>query len=138
MAGRIEPGSRNMPTEILFALANKPGALAKVAEALGSAGVNFQGVGYASGARGTLRIIADDTERALAALKAAKIKVKKTQEALELTVPDRPGELGALARKLAKGRVNIEAFYVVGGDSGGLRCILASNKVDKAKSILRS
>jgi hypothetical protein len=126
-----------MPTEILVALANKPGALAKVAEALGSAGVNFQGVGYASGAGGTLRVVADDPGRALAALKAAKIKVKKTREALELTLPDKPGELGALARKLAKGRVNIEAFYVVGGDSGGLRCILASDKVEKAKTIVR-
>ena len=127
-----------MPTEIIVALANKPGAVAKVAEALGSAGVNFQGVGYASGARGTLRVVADDPERALAALKHAKIKVKKTQEALELTVPDRPGELGALARKLAKGRINLEAFYVVGGSSDGLRCIVASDKLEKAKAILRS
>jgi hypothetical protein len=127
-----------MPTEILLALANKPGALAKVAEALGSAGVNFQGVGYASGARGTLRVVADDSDRALAALKKAKIKVSKTREALELSVQDKPGELGTIARKLAKGRVNIEAFYVVGSDAGGLRCILASDKVEKAKSILRS
>ena len=126
-----------MPMEIIVALANKPGAVAKVAEALGNAGVNFQGVGYASGARGTLRVIADDTERALAALKAAKIKVKKTQEAIELTVPDRPGELGALARKLAKGRVNLEAFYVIGGSTGGLRCVVASDKIEKAKSIAR-
>ncbi len=127
-----------MPTEILVALANKPGALAKVAEALGSAGVNFHGVGYASGARGTLRVVADDSERALAALKKAKIKVSKTREALELSVADRPGELGALARKLAKGRVNIEAFYVVGSDPGGLRCVLASDKIEKAKTIVRS
>lgn len=126
-----------MPVEIIVALANKPGAVAKVAEALGSAGVNFQGVGYASGARGTLRVIADDTERALAALKAAKIKVKKTQEAVELTLPDRPGELGALARKLAKGRVNLEAFYVIGGSSGGLRCVVVSDKVEKAKAVVR-
>ena len=126
-----------MPTEIIVALENKPGALAKAAEALGAAGINFHGVGYASGARGTLRVVADDSERALAALKKAKIKVTKTREALALSVLDRPGELGALARKLAKARVNIEAFYVVGGDSGGLRCILASDKAEKAKTIIR-
>jgi len=124
-----------MPTEIIVALANKPGALAKVAEALGGAGVNFQGVGYASGARGTLRVIADEPERALAALKSAKIKVQKTRETVELTLPDRPGELAALTRKLAKGRVNIEAFYVVGGTPEGFT---ASSRRTRSRKRRRS
>lgn len=125
-----------MPTEIMVTLENKPGALAKAAEALGAAGVNFQGIGYASGARGLLRVIADDSTKALAALRAAKVKVKQTKEVLELTLPDTPGALGVVARRLAKGRVNIEAFYVVGSESGRLRCVLAADKLDKARTIV--
>lgn len=125
-----------MPTEIIVSLENKPGTLAKAAEVLGAAGVNLQGIGYASGARGVLRVIANNSEKALAALKAAKFKVKQEKEVLEITLPDTPGALGAVARKLAKGRVNIEAFYVVGSESGGLRCVFAVDRLDKARTIV--
>ena len=127
-----------MPKEIVVPLENKPGTLAKAAEVLGAAGVNLQGIGYTTGAQGTLRVIADNPEKALAALKTAKLKVKQVKEVLNLTLPDTPGALGGVARKLAKGRVNIEAFYVVGTDLGRLRCVLAVDKLDKARTILNT
>ena len=99
-----------MAVEIVVPLENKPGALAKVTETLGKAGVNLQGIGYATGARGFLRVVADNPEKALAALKKAKIKGKAGREVVEITLSDRPGALGEVARKLAKGRINIEAF----------------------------
>lgn len=126
-----------MATEIVISLQNKPGALAKAAEVLGAAGVNFVGVGYVTGARGVMRVVADHSERALSALKAAKLKVKQTREVIELSLPNRTGALGETARKLAKGRVNLEAFYIVGAESGALQCIVASDKIGKAKSIVR-
>ena len=125
-----------MPTEITIPLENKPGALAKVTDVLGKAGVNLEGIGYAAGTRGVLRVIADDTQKALAALKTAKIKVKATQEVLTATLPNRPGALGELARKLGKGRINIDAFYVTGETGGTLRCVLAVDKPDKAKTLI--
>ena len=125
-----------MPTEITIPLENKPGALAKVTEVLGKAGVNLEGIGYAAGKRGVLRVIADDTQKALSALKAAKVKVKGTQEVLQATLSNRPGALGELARKLGKARINIDAFYVTGEASGTLRCVLAVDKPDKAKALI--
>jgi hypothetical protein len=126
-----------MPVEIVVSLDNKPGTLAKVAETLGKAGVNIQGASYATGAKGVARFVADNTDRALAALKAARVKVKQTRDVLEATLADEPGALGALARKLAKARVNIEAFYIVGAGSAGLRCVVAVDKLDKAKAALK-
>jgi hypothetical protein len=124
-----------MPTEIVIPLDNKPGALAKVTEALGKAGLNLEGIGYVTGAaRGVLRIIADDTDAALAALKKAKIKAKPAHEVLEVRLSDVPGALAGVARKLAKARVNIDAFYVVGADGGQLRCVFAVDKLDKARA----
>ena len=125
-----------MPIEILIPLNNVPGTVAKVAETLGKAGVNLQGIGYPTGARGVLRVIANESTKALAALKAAKLNVRQTKEVLVLSIPDEPGALGAVARKLAKARVNIEAFYVVGSDSGRLRVVFAVDKLDKAKTIV--
>lgn len=125
-----------MPTEIAIPLENKPGTLAKVTEVLGKAGINLEGIGYGSGARGVLRIIASDTDAALRALKKAKIKAKKPQEVLETHISDSPGALAEIARKLAKARVNVDAFYVVGADGGRLRCVFVVDKIDKAKAAL--
>ena len=126
-----------MAAEIVIPLENKPGTLAKVAEILGKAGVNLQGIGYASGTRGFLRVVADDPDRALAALKKAKVKGKLGREVVETMLPDQPGALAAAARRLAKARVNVEAFYVTGGEGvGGLRCVFAVDKPDKARVAL--
>lgn len=124
-----------MPSEISIPLENKPGTLAKVTEVLGKAGVNLEGIGYGSGARGVLRVIPSDVDAALAALKKARIKTKKPHEVLEARVADAPGALAGLARKLAKARVNVEAFYVVGVEGGQLRCVFAVDKIDKAKAL---
>jgi hypothetical protein len=126
-----------MPKEIVIPLDNKPGSLAKVAETLGAAGVNFEGVGYATGVRGLLRIVTNNDEKALNALTGAKVKVKKVNEVVDVTLPDTPGTLGSMARKLAKARINIDAFYVVGSEPGGLRCIVAVDKPDKARALLK-
>ncbi len=123
-----------MTVEIVVPLENKPGTLAKVAEALGAAGVNIQCASYTTGARGVTRFVTDEVEKALGALKAAKIKAKPPKEVLEVTLSDVPGSLGRMARKLAKARVNIEAFYIVGAGSDGLRCVVAVDKLDKARS----
>ena len=123
-----------MSIEIVVPLENKPGTLAKLAETLGAAGINVQLAAYSTGVRSVARFITDDAEKALAALKRAKIKVKQSKEALEITLPDVPGSLGAMARKLAKARVNIEAFYIVGADTRGLRCVVSVDKLEKAKA----
>jgi len=125
-----------MPMEIAIPLENKPGTLAKVTEVLGKAGVNLEGIGYASGARGVLRVIPDDADKAMAALKKAKIKTKQPREILQVRLADTPGALAGVARKLAKAGVNVEAFYVVGEVSGGLRCVFAVDKLDKAKAAI--
>lgn len=127
-----------MATEILVLVENKPGTLARVSETLGRAGVNVQLASYATGARAIVRLITDDSEKALAALKKARIKVKQSKEVLEFTLPDVPGTLATVARKLANARVNIEAFYIVGGDATGLRCVAAVDKLEKAKVAIRS
>ena len=91
-----------MPMEIAIPLENKPGALAKVTEVLGKAGINLEGIGYATGTRGILRVVPDNADKALAALKKAKIKAKAPREVLEARLADAPGALAEIARKLAK------------------------------------
>jgi hypothetical protein len=126
-----------MPKEIVVPMENKPGGLAKVAEVFGAAGVNVEGVGYATGPRGVLRVVTDDAAKAQAALKAAKIKVKEVNDAISVTLPNTPGTLARMARKLADKRVNIEAFYIVGAGPRGLNCVLTVDKPEKAKALLK-
>jgi hypothetical protein len=125
-----------MAVEIIVPLENKPGTLAKAAEVLGKAGVNLQGIGYSAGARGFLRVVADNPDKAMAALKKAKIKGRQGKEVIEMTLADTPGALAEVARKLAKSRINIEAFYVAGEGSRGLRCVFAVDNPQKAQKVL--
>jgi hypothetical protein len=125
-----------MPTEFVVPMANRPGAMAKVAGALGKAGVNAQGIGYATGTQGVLRFIADDARAARAALKSSGIKVKQAKPVLEIRLADKPGSLARLARRLGKAGVNVEAFYIVGAAGKRLRCVLAVNKLAKARAAL--
>jgi hypothetical protein len=125
-----------MPTEFVVPLANRPGALANVAETLGKAGVNIQCACYAMGRAGAIRFIPDSPAKARSALKAAKIRVQQAKPILEVTLADKPGALARAARRLAKAGVNVEAFYVVGARGKRLRCAVAVNRLAKAKAAL--
>ena len=81
-------------------------------------------------------MIPSDPKAAFSALQKAKIKTKTPQQVLEVRLADTPGALAEAAKKLAKAKVNIEAFYVVGEASGQLRCVFAVDNITKAKAAL--
>lgn len=108
-----------MPTDLTVRMENEPGALAQVGEALGAAGVNIEAVaGFGMDNHGRVHLVVDDADAAKAALKAAGLTLEAEREALEVTLDDAPGAVGAYARKLADRGINIEAAYI-GGRAGG-------------------
>ncbi len=102
-----------MATDLTLSLEDRPGELARLGEALGNAGVNIEGsCSTTAGGRGEVHVLVEDAAAAKQALDGAGIQVSGERDALVLDVPDRPGELGKAARKLADARVNIEVQYV--------------------------
>ncbi len=124
--------------ELRVSMEDKPGALAKLAEALAKAGVNIEAISAAtSGGSGDIRVLVADTAAARKALEGSGIKVAGEREMLFVDLEDRPGSLAETAKKLADQQVNIDAIYVVGAAGGKKQLAVGTADVAKARSAVR-
>jgi hypothetical protein len=97
--------------QISVFLENKSGRLAEVMRVLGSAGINIRALSIADTSDfGILRIIVNDKEKALKALKEKDFTVSKT-EVVAVEVSDQPGGLAHILDLLDKQGVNVEYMY---------------------------
>lgn len=124
-------------SQLVLSLASKPGVLAQISSALAQAGVNITAIcaAEATGGRGKLRLLVDNPARAIDALKTAKLRPGQ-EEALVLTLDNRPGALAEVAEKLARARVNIKCAYATTSGSGPAQLVLAVSNAAKAEAAL--
>lgn len=94
-------------------LENRPGALAEMGEALGSAGVSVEGGGaFVVDGEGIAHFLFEDAAAARKALEEKGIIVLEDREVLVQRLDqDQPGQLGKIARMMAEAGVNIEVIY---------------------------
>lgn len=99
--------------DVAIRLADRPGALAAMGEALGRAGVSIEGGGaFAVGGGGIAHFLVEDATAARRALAAAGIEVLADREVLVQRLDQqRPGQLGGICRRMAEAGVNIEVLY---------------------------
>lgn len=124
-------------TQLTLTLESKPGVLARVCQALAEAGVNITAVCAAETAgRGKIRLVVSDPARAKDALKAAKLRCGEEQ-ALLLTLEDRPGTFARVAERLGAAKVNIKCAYATtGGMGGSTQVVLTVANPDKVAALL--
>jgi hypothetical protein len=90
---------------------NKAGRLTEVSEALGAAGVNVRGFSVSDTAGfGIVRVVVDDPSRGRDALAQAGFTVK-TSEVICIDLPDQPGGLAGVLKRVSDAGVNIEYVY---------------------------
>lgn len=96
-------------------LANRPGSLADLGEALGERGINITGIsGMTWGdGDGALAIITNDEDGARSVLEERSDDYREVS-LVSASLEDRPGSLGDAARRLAGADVNIEAVIPTG------------------------
>jgi hypothetical protein len=95
-------------------LENAPGSLADLAEALGKQGINITGVtGIAWNGSGAVSLITAD-EAGTRALLGQRGTDYREAELVSAAIEDRPGSLGAAARRLADKGINVEAMLPTG------------------------
>jgi hypothetical protein len=100
-----------MVKQISVFIENKSGRLAEATRAIGDAGVNIRALSVADTSDfGVLRFIADDTDKALAALKGAGFTATATG-VIAVESQDSPGALAELLEKLCAGEINVEDLY---------------------------
>lgn len=99
-------------------VADKPGQLARVTEALASNAVNIRAIASESKHDSSfLRIVTNDVLTTEKALKTAGLKFE-ISEIMTLDLADRPGELAKVARRLARAGINVHSIYLLGSKNG--------------------
>src|SRR5262249_18071044 len=123
-------------TQLALFLENKPGTLAAVCDALAAADINIFALTISDTVdHSVVRMVVNDTRRALNIFEEHGTLVVDN-EVLMIEHDNKPGTLGAIAKKLADAGVNIEYAYLASSpqSSRGL-LILRPNNVERAQEI---
>lgn len=117
-------------------LENKPGVLGRLCQSFAQHDINIQGMCISDTVdHAVVRLITSNPVQARNILESAGVLVVET-DVLVLNLPDKPGQLAAVAKKLAKASVNIEYAYGTTAESGG-KLILRVSDIKKARKILK-
>jgi len=93
-------------------IANKPGTLAAVCDALGSAKINIYGLTISDTIdHAVVRMVVSDTRKALAIFEARGALVVEN-DVLIIENDNKPGSLSAIAQALSGDKINIEYAYL--------------------------
>jgi len=125
-------------TQLAVFLANRPGALARVCEALANAEINIHALATSDTVDHTVvRMVVSDPTKALMLLGEAGVLALET-EVLTIETVSEPGVLAKIAESLAEAEINIEYAYLAGGRAAekGL-IILRPSDVEKARRVLQ-
>jgi hypothetical protein len=106
--------------EFSVTLTNQPGQLAALAGRLADAGVHIESLAaIGSDTESLVRFMPDDAVAARRVLEEAGVHFDE-RPVLDTFLPDEPGALAELTRKLANADVNIDSIYLLHSNAEGL------------------
>ncbi len=108
---------------------DRPGRLAKAAEAIASGGLNLDGFAEIEG---ILHLLTSDSRRARFALEAAGLKVSAEREVVVMQLEDAPGVASILFSRLAQAGLSVAFTYVAAGN----RVVLGTDDPARALELL--
>lgn len=113
---------------------NQPGAVARIAKALGDSKVNILSLlGTSQGAGGTVQLVAEDAKKAKRALDAAHISHQETP-AEQYELPNKAGALAQCLASLEKKGVNLNSIHATAA-KGGKKAVVVYTVESAAKSV---
>lgn len=124
--------------EFCIEIENKPGTIARICTALGSAGVNLKTIASESvGKQGFVRIIADNHKKAAEVLDNKNLMYLEN-EVIVKTFDDKPNELAVVLDKISNAGINMDAVYLMQSKNGKAQVVFVTDNVQKAMSILKA
>jgi hypothetical protein len=125
-------------TQLAIMLPDEPGRLAHICHTLANADVNICALTVLEtwGGKSTVRVVVNDTARALECFETEGLSALET-EVLLIEAANKPGVLGRIAEQLSAANINIEYAYVaVGQRAEKAWIILRPSNIDEAQEIL--
>lgn len=116
---------------------NKAGAVKDIANLLGNNNINMRSLQIADSKDfGILRLIVDDSSKALELVKNAGYTAKLT-DVISVVVPDKPNGLNDLLKLLADSNIEIDYLYVfIGKNNLGAEAILKTADLASVETLL--
>lgn len=112
-------------TEFTVHLPNRPGSLADLAERLASVGINIEALAAIGiDEFGTVKLIVDDEAATRRMLEHHGLTFEE-RRVITTMLPDRPGSVAAMTRRLADSGLNIDAMYLLRSTPEGLEFAVA-------------
>src|SRR5712691_4846996 len=108
---------------------DRPGMLARAAEAIASGGLNLDGFAEVEG---ILHMLTADPRSARLALEAAGLRLAAEQEVVVVVVEDRAGAAASVFGRLAEAGINVTYAYVASRN----RLIIATDEPQRAMDVL--
>jgi len=119
--------------DITVILRDSPGTLADLCEKLAEGGVNIEGISVITyKGECPIHILVEDAAGARKILGANWMDVISERDALVKDIPNQPGALGEIGRKLADAGINIEVVYL----TTNAKVALVVDDLEKARSLL--
>lgn len=124
--------------EITVIVPNKVGVLAEVADELGRNGINIVSISAMGiGETGVIRLITSDERSAMnvltryTATKRDHYEVRMA-DAMIVSIPDKPGELAKICKRMAKLGINIETVYLLKREGGTADLVVRPERLEDA------
>jgi len=108
---------------------DRPGVLARAAEAIASGGLNLDGFAEVEG---VLHVLTSDTRSARMALQAVGLQVVAEREVVVAQVDDHAGAAAAVFGRLAEAGINVAYAYVASMN----RIVMAADEPQRAIEVL--
>jgi hypothetical protein len=125
--------------QISVFIENRSGRLREVADVLGRNGINIRALSLADTSDyGILRLIVNQPDQALSALKQANFTLSET-DVIAVEVGDHPGGLAKVLETLGNAGINVEYMYAfVEKSSANAVMIFRIEDIDKAVRVLET
>jgi hypothetical protein len=130
--------SMKSATQLAVFLANRPGALARVCDALAKVEINIHALTTSDTVdHSVVRMVVSDPTRALMLLGEAGVLALES-DVLMIETENEPGVLAKIAERLSRAEVNIEYAYLAASPQAATGLIiLRPSDVEKAQRALR-
>ncbi len=123
---------------VIVIVPDKPGGLARVANALGEEGINIERIdGRLAGEIGVITLSTDDDDAALQALLKANLRAV-TSDVVVFRLPDKPGALAGVAQLFGEHQINVRTIHIVHRLAGQAVVAVTTDDNSRARSLIDS